>query len=163
MLIGPMGAGKTEVGAALAHRLGRPFVDTDLLVEESAGAPIATIFETEGEQGFREREKTAVAEALKVSGGVISCGGGALTSTENAELVRDAGVVVYLKVDAATAADRLGDDTLRPLLKGTDTKARLQELIAVREPLYEATADHIVEASGETDQVVLHILKVLQL
>lgn len=163
MLIGPMGAGKSGVGAAVAERLGRPFVDTDRLVEESAGASIATIFETEGEQGFRNREKAAVAEAVLVRGAVISCGGGAVTDADNVDLLRNAGVVVYLKVDAATAAGRLSDDTSRPLLKGTETKVRLHELITARQPLYEETAHHVIEGDGETSEVVLRVLKALDL
>lgn len=162
VLIGPMGAGKSEVGAELARRLGRPFIDTDRLVEERAGVSIATIFEREGEPSFRILESAAVAEAVLVDGAVISCGGGAVTSESNVELLRKAGRVVYLKVDAATAADRLDGHTSRPLLKGTDTKYRLTELIAAREPIYEATADHVVESAGGTEEVVLRVLKVLE-
>lgn len=162
VLIGPMGAGKSEVGAELARLLGRPFIDTDRLVEERAGVSIATIFESEGESSFRIRESAAVAAAVLVDGAVISCGGGAVTSESNVERLRNAGPIIYLKVDAATAAERLGGDASRPLLKGTDTKVKLNELIAAREPIYEAAADHVVEAAGETKEVVLLILKVLE-
>lgn len=162
VLIGPMGAGKSEVGAVLSQRLGRPFVDTDEIVERDAGSSISAIFEREGEPGFRDREVAAVRKAADIPGAIIACGGGAVLKSENVERLRSAGRVVYLKVDAATAAERVIAHGSRPLLAGHDPKARLAELIQARESFYQAAADHVVGADGSVDEVVERVLEAIE-
>lgn len=153
-LIGPMGAGKSVVGRALAERLGRPFVDTDEIVERQSGETIVGIFSGEGEPGFRVREAAAVQEAVRIPEAVIACGGGVVLDPSNVEALRSAGVVVYLRVTPEVAARRIGGDGRRPLLTGALPEARLAELIGQRASAYEAAAHHAVDAD-EPPQVVL--------
>lgn len=159
MLIGPPASGKSEIGAALARRLNRPFVDTDLIVEREAGRTIEEIFEAEGEQGFRARESSAVLRAAGIEGSVIACGGGAVLDPANVEALRAAGTIVYLKVRPDAAAARVGEGPGRPLLRGPDPAGRLASLIAEREPAYLAAADRVVDAAGPVEDVVRAILE----
>src|SRR6187402_855134 len=96
-LIGMMGSGKSTVGRALAQRLDRPFVDTDKVLVERTGVPVATIFEIEGEDGFRRRESGVLAELAQGNGHVVATGGGAVLAAENRDLIRSGGTVVYLR------------------------------------------------------------------
>jgi shikimate kinase len=147
-LIGPMGAGKSEVGAILAERLGRMLLDTDLLVEQVAGMPITEIFEREGELGFRALEAGAVRQAAAVPGAVIACGGGTVLDPANVHVLRRSGLVVYLRVSAKVAAARVGDGAGRPVLAGEDPAARLAAVIEERTPVYEQAADLTVDADA---------------
>src|SRR5262245_55604193 len=96
-LVGMMGAGKTTVGKVLAQRLRMEFVDTDKVLVERTGVPVATIFEIEGEEGFRRRESAVLAEAARGIDCVIATGGGAVLAPENRAVMRAAGTVVYLR------------------------------------------------------------------
>src|SRR5690606_7251568 len=96
-LIGMMGAGKTTVGRALADRLVRRFADTDRVLVERTGVPVATIFEIEGEEGFRRRESAVLAELAAGQGMVIATGGGAVLAEANRETMRSHGTVIYLR------------------------------------------------------------------
>lgn len=153
ILIGMMGAGKTTVGAHCATLLGRRFVDIDDLVTEFAGITVAEIFAADGEPGFRALERSAVHEACASSESlVISCGGGAVLDPANRDSLRAAGLVVWLRADAAVLARRLRHEvTGRPLLAGDDdTAARLAELSEERAGAYEETA-HLVVDTGDRD------------
>jgi shikimate kinase len=148
VLIGLMGAGKTTVGRECATRLARPFVDTDDLVVAGAGMPITEIFGVEGEAGFRERERAAIADACASPEPlVIACGGGAMSDPENRREVRAAGFVVWLQAPVEVLAARVGDDPGRPLLAG-DPLGALRHLEARRAPAYGAAADTVVETAG---------------
>lgn len=161
MLIGLMGSGKSAVGAALAGRLGRPFVDTDLVVEAGAGRSIPDIFESRGEQEFRRLEREAVLEACSVERAVIACGGGAVLDGENLLALRGAGTIVYLEIQPAEAARRLEGSRNRPLLDAGDLAGRVHELFAERAPLYEDAADHRVDAGRRLEVVVDDISRVV--
>ncbi len=138
VLIGPPGAGKSTVGALLAERLRTGFADTDQMVEEVAGKPVADIFIADGEAAFRELERAAVAAALARTGGVVALGGGAVLDPVTQE--RLAGQrVVYLETGFAAAAKRVGMDQPRPLLIG-NPRARLKALLEQRLPVYERLA-----------------------
>ena len=146
MLVGLMGAGKTTVGQRCAELLDRPFVDTDELVVAAAGVPFDDIWAAEGEQGFRLRERLAVADAAaSPTPLVISCGGGAVLDAENRRALRARGVVVLLTASSAALASRLAHDDSRPLLIGADKTATLERLSALRQPAYEAAAHFEVE------------------
>jgi shikimate kinase len=153
-----MGAGKSEVGAVLAGRLCRPFVDTDELVEEVAGMPIHAIFEQEGESGFRALEAGAVRQAAATPGAVIACGGGAVLDPANVHVLQKAGVVVYLQVSPEVAAARVGDGGGRPLLAGGDPATRLAAVIAQRSAVYERAADLVVDGAPPAGEVASAIL-----
>jgi shikimate kinase len=148
-LVGMMGAGKTTLGRALANRLRREFVDTDRVLVERTGVPVATIFEFEGEEGFRRREIAVIAETATRGGLVVATGGGAVLSEENREAMRRSGTVVYLRARLESLWARMRHDTTRPLLATPDPRATLAELLEKREPLYRMAAHIVVDTGGQ--------------
>lgn len=142
----------------MARRLGLTFIDTDSLVEKSAAKNISAIFQQDGEASFRKLEREAVEEALRARNAVIACGGGVVLDPANLERLGEAGLVVYLEIDAASAAVRLGDGGGRPLLERKDVPAELERLIAQRREAYERAAHVKVDASGGVEEVVERIL-----
>jgi shikimate kinase len=144
-----MGAGKSTVGASLARRLGRRFVDTDAEVERAAGRSVAEIFAGEGEAGFRRRERAAI-EACRDAAAVVALGGGAIAQPGAREALGRAGRVVYLRARPATLLARIGDAASRPLLAGLPPAgqlARLEALLAERRAAYEA-AELVIDTDG---------------
>ena len=155
-----MGAGKTTIGRQLARRLGRSFHDSDHEIVERTGVPIPTIFEIEGEDGFRRREVQTVAELTEMSNIVLATGGGVVLDPENRQRLHDSGWVVYLNVPPFMLYQRTRHDRNRPLLQVENPLARLEALHAARDPLYREAAHMVVEggqlvASG----VVQYLLK----
>lgn len=156
VLIGLMGAGKTTVGAAVAERLGRRFVDTDEVVEATTGRAVGDIFARGGEREFRVLERQAVADVCATpTPGVIACGGGAVLDPANRRELRRTGFVVWLQAPPAVLADRAARSGDRPLLAGGSAQATLERLASVREGAYESTADATVDTEGRSvDEVV---------
>lgn len=142
-LVGPMGSGKTAVGKQLAKLLGYPFIDSDHEVEQTTGADIPRIFELEGEEGFRRRERETIAQLVQRSGIVLATGGGAVLDAGSRALLKSHGWVAYLETSAAQQANRSARTRHRPLLFGHDPEQRLAALLAVREPLYREVADYV--------------------
>lgn len=140
-----MGSGKTSIGQRLAAALQLRFIDTDQQVEEAAGASVSTIFELEGEAGFRRREASAIAEALSGASRLVATGGGAVLAEANRQLLRERSFVAYLRVGIEQQLERLARDRARPLLAGDDRHARLQELAQQRDRLYVDVADLVFE------------------
>ncbi len=141
VLIGMPGCGKSTVGALLANRLGKAFLDTDTMVETAAGMPIPAIFATGGEADFRAKETAAVKEAGKSLSTVIATGGGSILTEENRAALGQNAVVVYLKKElSALATDG------RPLSKDENA---LRQLFLQRKPIYEAFADCTVVVSDD--------------
>jgi len=160
ILIGPMGAGKTSVGRALAQRLDRTFYDSDREIESRCGVDIPTIFEFEGEEGFRERETRIIEELTAESDIVLATGGGAVIREENRQYLASRGYVILLSVELKEQLRRVSRDSKRPLLADTDPQARLQQLWEVRGPLYKSVADvEIATDSRRMLHVVNRILK----
>lgn len=143
--VGMMGAGKTTLGRHLARVLDRQFVDLDHELEARCGVSVAVIFDIEGEAGFRRRETEALDACTRRSGVVLATGGGAVLAPENRAMLRERGVVVYLRARADELYRRLAYDKSRPLLQTDDPKTRIAELLAIREPLYEEVADLIFD------------------
>lgn len=141
VLIGPMGAGKTSIGRRLAARCGLAFVDADREIEARTGAPVSTIFDCEGEAGFRERERAVLADLLASEGTVIATGGGAVLDADTRRLLQARGFVVHLHVCVDQQLQRLARDRTRPLIAGDDREAVLRKLASEREYLYADTAD----------------------
>ena len=138
-LTGFMGTGKTRIGRVLSARMQRMFLDTDRLVEESAGKTISEIFAAEGENHFRQLEHDCVSEAAGRADAVIALGGGAIADERNWEVIRRAGIVVALEASVDTILKRVSRRNDRPLLAGLsrqEKRARIAELLAARAPFY---------------------------
>ena len=153
-LVGMMGAGKTTVGKALAHRMRREFVDTDRVLVDRTGVAVATVFEIEGEEGFRKRETAVLREVCEHDDQVIATGGGIVLCEENRHVMRESGTVVYLRARLESLWERTRHDTTRPLLATPNPKGRLTELLKQREPLYREVA-HVIVDSGPQSAATL--------
>lgn len=149
VLIGPMGAGKTSVGRRVASALKMEFVDSDREIERRTGVDIPTIFEFEGEEGFRDRETAVLHEVCARTGIVLATGGGAILCEENRVALNRCGFVVYLRTSIAVQLRRTALDSKRPLLQTADPRVRLEALMEVRGPLYEELADFTVDTDRE--------------
>lgn len=139
VLIGLPGSGKSTIGRRLAKAMGLAVLDTDAVIEERAGRSIAEIFSAEGESGFRRIEEQVIRAALESHDGILSLGGGAVTTPA----VRDALAghnVVYLEISAAEGIRRTGGSVIRPLLAGPDRADKYRELVNERVPLYRRVA-----------------------
>jgi len=144
VLVGLMGSGKSSVGRQLSSLTGRPFVDTDALVEAHARKRISEIFATLGEERFRELEHEMIGKALhENSPCIIATGGGAVVADANRQLLWQYGYVVYLQAGIDTLFERTSRDQHRPLLKTDNPRQRIADLLQERSPFYEQ-ADRIV-------------------
>lgn len=153
-----MGAGKTTVGRELARRIGRTFIDCDQELEQRLGVPVSTVFEIEGEAGFRVRESRLLAELVQRGDVVLATGGGMVVREENRAQLREHCLVVYLKVTSRVLWDRLRNDRARPLLQVPNPRARMDALFREREPLYREVADVILEGGrGSAAQMALRL------
>ena len=150
VLIGMPGCGKSTVGRLLAEKCGKQFVDADEKIVELAGKSIPDIFAQDGEEVFREWETQALAELGKKSGLVIATGGGCVTRERNYPLLHQNGRIFWLKRDIS-----LLPTEGRPLSQSR----RLEEMYAVRKPLYEQFADHIIDNNGSAQQTIEAITK----
>jgi shikimate kinase len=157
-----MGSGKTTVGKATAARLGWPFVDSDAQVEARVGRTVEEIWERDGEAAFRHLETEALADALALTErrpAVVAAAGGVVLDPRNRALLNRYPRVVWLRADLDTLAERVGTGAGRPLLD-EDPRAVLERLMAVRHPLYEEVAGHVVDVDHlALDEVVERVLK----
>lgn len=153
VIIGMPGSGKTAVSTMLAERLGRKIFDTDTIVSEKAGVTIPEIFAAQGEAGFRKLETEATAEVGKLSGNIISTGGGVVTVADNYELLHQNGVIVWIERDT----NKLARDG-RPISLSSD----LNELYAARLPLYERFADIKADNNGDINDTVNAIMEMIR-
>jgi shikimate kinase len=153
-LVGPMGSGKTAVGRQLARTLKFVFHDSDAEIERRTGVDVAFIFEKEGEAGFRTRERDAIADLTQLDGIVLATGGGAVLSADNRRVLAERGRVVWLQASIHQQMERTRHGRHRPLLLNTDPRARLDQLMREREPLYAEIADVRVSTDGRRVQAV---------
>lgn len=147
-LIGPMGAGKSAVGRQLARMLHKSFVDSDDEIESRTGVDIPFIFEKEGEAGFRKREAKIIDDLSQQQGLVLATGGGAVTDDKTRSCLGARGYVVYLQTSVDQQLERTRRGRERPLLENDDPRGTLEELMAVRDPLYREIADLVVDTDG---------------
>jgi shikimate kinase len=147
-VIGPTGAGKTSLGKRLATHYGLPFIDLDQAIEAQTGVSIATIFDMEGEAGFRQRESACLDECSRREGVVLATGAGAVMNPDNRQALRERGFVAWLQVEVDQQLGRLEHDHQRPLLETDDRHGRLVAMAAARGPLYGDVADLIVPPQG---------------
>jgi shikimate kinase len=157
-LIGARGSGKTTVGAILARLLGIRQVDTDELIEASIGKSITQIFASEGEAGFRQREREVIRAAVAQAPAVFSLGGGAVLLKENIDALLPIASIVWLTAPPHVLAQRIKSDPKsgqsRPPLTARDAETELAEVLQAREPLYRAAAELIVDTSKLTPQEI---------
>lgn len=142
-----MGAGKTTVGKELARRRKVRFADCDHEIVARTGVSIPTIFEIEGEEGFRRRETQMIDELSQVPDIVIATGGGVVTTPANRALMRERGAVIYLDVPPQILYERTRHDRNRPLLQVDNPRQRIEELYRQRDPLYREVA-HLIVGGG---------------
>jgi shikimate kinase len=162
VLVGMMGAGKTTVGSRLARALDRPFVDSDVQVEQRTARSVREIFESDGEAAYRALESEVLADALaSEEPAVIAAAGGTVLDASNRRRMRDFGTVVFLEAKPADLVDRVGGQDHRPLLRD-DPAGVLEEMDRVRRHLYEEVADVVVDVSTlGPDEVVAEIVRLV--
>ncbi len=139
-LIGPMGSGKTSIGQRLARLLGMEFLDNDQELERQTGASVSLIFDLEGEEGFRRRETDMLRKLVARKNILLATGGGTVVRGENRELLKNSGLVVYLRTSVEQQLKRLSQDKSRPLLQSGNREEKLARLAKERNPLYEQVA-----------------------
>lgn len=162
-LVGMMGAGKTTIGRQLARQLGREFLDLDHELEARCGVRVSLIFDIEGEEGFRRRESALLQECAQRTDVVIATGGGAVLAEANRRCLREHGLVIYLRTRGDELYRRVARDRSRPLLQTADPRARIADLLAQREPLYEEVASLVFETGVmPVSQVVQSLIPLLQ-
>ncbi len=162
-IIGPMGAGKSTIGRQLAEALSFRFEDSDLEIQRRTGVDIPTIFEYEGEEGFRNREQQVIADLTAQEGLVLATGGGSILRDVNRQNLAARGVVIYLHCSPDQQFARTSRDRNRPLLHTEDPLERLRGLMAEREPLYRSVADLVVSTEKRgTASVVKEIHRRLE-
>ena len=157
-----MAVGKSAVGRNLARRLHRRFVDLDRLIEKTEGRKVREIFAQQGEAYFRDVEKQTLNQVLSQPDQVIATGGGILMDEENFNLLRQKSMLVGLTASTDVLLSRVGKSSKRPLLKGADLRARIDELLQQRQNRYDQ-ADVTIDTSGRTiAQVVEKIVHTLE-
>lgn len=150
VLIGPPGAGKTSIGHALAKSMEIDFADTDTLIEGDQGKSISLMFIEDGEPAFRKIEERICRDALRKYDGVLALGGGSVLTPSVAEDLQQSGShVVFLDVNLATAAPRIGFNRDRPLLLN-NPRQQWQQLMDARRPVYERLATQKIEVGNRS-------------
>lgn len=159
-----MGAGKSTVGKLLAKKLGRRFLDADHVIEDRCGVKIPVIFEMEGEDGFRKREAQAIKDITAEHDVILATGGGAILLPENRQCLSERGTVIYLHANPMELWHRTKGGEGRPLLKNGDAKKILENLYAIRDPLYREIADYVIETGKPSvNQLVNTLIMQLEL
>lgn len=153
VLVGAPGSGKSTIGRLLAEKLALDFIDTDELIEKTAGKSISEIFVEDGEAAFRKIEAEQVEAALAQSSGVVSLGGGAVLSPTTRDLLKTV-PTLWLEVSQQAAASRVGLAQARPVLVG-NVRSKLVQLLQERTPLYREVAAFSIDTSEKSESEVL--------
>lgn len=162
VLVGLMGAGKSTVGRHLGKRLQMEFYDSDAEIEQRTGVSITTIFEIEGEKGFRAREEQIISELCDDNNIIVATGGGSVLSEANRVAIQKAGHVIYLCTSAEQLYSRIRHDKKRPLMQTENPLQTLRNLLQEREPYYLEVADSVIKTGRQRVNVVINqILKSL--
>ena len=150
VLVGPMGSGKTSVGRRLACVLKRDFFDSDFEIVARTGVAIDHIFDVEGEEGFRNRETSMLADLCEISNIVIATGGGIVIKPENRELLKHNSFVVYLSSSVELLVNRTARSKSRPLLeRSTNREQTIKDILEARESFYQEVADIVIDTTGK--------------
>lgn len=161
VLVGMMGAGKSSIGKRLGARLGLPFTDADVEIENAANASIEEIFDRHGEAYFRDGERRVIQRLLRDGPKVISTGGGAYTHPETRAAIADKAIAVWLKADFDVLMQRVRRRSDRPLLRGDDPEGVMRRLIDERYPIYAEAPIHVQSREVAHDVVIDELLAAL--
>ncbi len=162
-LVGLMGVGKTTIGKQIAKNLKWSFHDSDKAIEEKTGVDIPTIFEFEGEVGFRDREQKMILELTQLKNIVLATGGGAVIREENRNQLKAHGFVVYLHCAIDRILERTKHDLQRPLLQTSNPRECLETLLLQRGPLYSETSNFEIDTgSRPSKEIAVQIVKAYQ-
>lgn len=156
--VGLMGSGKTTVGRALARKLELDFYDSDQIIERHLGCSIRSYFEEKGEASFRDLEQAAIEELTLRRRAILSTGGGACLRRANREHLNTRSYCIYLQATPQELYRRLSQDSSRPLLQVADPLAKLQELYAIRHPLYLETAHQVFKSTQPSMVNLVHLI-----
>ena len=160
VLVGPMGSGKTTIGRRLARELNQDFFDTDDEIILKTGVTIDHIFDIEGEDGFRERESKILENLCRMSNIILATGGGIVILTKNREILKKAGLVVYLSSSVDQLLRRTAKSKTRPLLENSaDRRKTITELVDARDVYYREVASLVGDTTGKKLHEVIIIIK----
>ncbi|MGA7595507.1 MAG: shikimate kinase [Gallionella sp.] len=155
ILVGMMGSGKTTMGRVLARHLDKEFIDSDEEIIRRTGVTVPHIFDVEGESGFRQRETAAIRELAGRENMVLATGGGAVLDVDNRAILKQSGIVIYLKAGAHDLWQRTRHDRNRPLLQSENPFAKLVELFQQRDPLYRQVSDIVVQSGKQSAHALM--------
>jgi len=159
VLVGPMGCGKTNVGRRLANKLNQDFFDTDHEIINKTGVSIDHIFDIEGEEGFRRRESQILESLCDMNNIVLATGGGVVLLPQNREVLKSAGVVVYLLSSLEQLLRRTAKSKTRPLLENSiDRKKTITDIVNARDKYYREVATIVVDTTGKKLNEVINII-----
>ena len=154
-IIGPTASGKTTIGKKLAKFLNMNFIDTDKEIEKSTGVDINWLFDIEGEEGFRKREKDILLEIKKNNASVVSTGAGLVLEKNNRELLSSNGQIIYLDVSIASQLKRTTFDKTRPLLSKNNKREILLKMSKDRDHLYKKLADITIKTGKKSRREIV--------
>ncbi len=161
VLVGPMGSGKTTIGRKLSQTLDLDFYDSDYEIINNTGVSIDHIFDVEGEEGFRVREHEILKMLCIMPNIVLATGGGSVLLDKNREIIKQAGMVVYLSSSVDQILRRTSKSKTRPLLeKSSNRRKTIEDIVKARDPLYKEVAKLIINTNGKKlNEVIDEIIK----
>ena len=154
-LIGFMGCGKSTMAKLFSEKTGAKLIEMDETIEAETGMSINQIFETYGEEYFRDLESRLITRIAEEGGAIVSCGGGAILRLENVDNMKKNGKIVYLSAKPETIFQRVRHSTNRPLLNGNMNIEYIASLMEKRLPRYQAAADITIRVDQKEKREIL--------
>ena len=160
-LVGLMGVGKTSIGRRVAKRLDRDFYDSDDEIERASGRTVAGYFRDHGETAFREGETRVISRLLEQENIILATGGGAFINDTSRAILRDKALTIWLNGELEVLVERVMRNDKRPLLQVEDPRAKMEELMTARNPIYAQAHLHVKIARGPHIRTVNRVLKAI--